>query len=292
MAGILFCAAAKEAELDHLHTHYNTEAVVPYPSRFNARDISILRSYIANPLILAHTSTILKEVLRQTLKKAFFHETPLDQDIPAEIHRVMLPIRPRRVSHSPSSTQQPSYRKLVHAVTVPRLHELRQVVHKRIVIVGAGTTAVTLLEELLFDHNFAFTNLTLVSPNGLQSQVFMLFKDIRYVVQDGCHPPTYRVCIQEQSPMAGFVGRDADLPTKEQFAALGLKNGIRVITAPMVSLDREKKVIVLPHCKLLGYDALVLTTGRQDKLTSSFAAIDYEVSFALLCFKFTYRSMT
>ena len=71
---------------------------------------------------------------------------------------------------------------VLHATTIPRLASPRVLVNGRVVVVGGGSTGISLLDELLLDESYAFTNVTLISPQGLTSEVRSGFADTLYTL--------------------------------------------------------------------------------------------------------------
>ena len=145
-----------------------------YPSVYRFKELGRVRAFTVNPIFLSFTPYIFRSIMRQCQKKALFYQAKPDTDLPAMIKHFMMPIRPRRNPLLKAGSSPNSYHfggQSLSVISCNRLNDPRAVVNTKIVIVGSGSTAVSLLEELCFDQRYAFTNITLISPTGLQHQV-------------------------------------------------------------------------------------------------------------------------
>lgn len=109
-------------------------------------------------------------------------------------------------------------------------------VNTRIAVVGAGVTGLSFLHRLLTVPYIHFTNLTLVSTDGLplhQNQVeLMWFADNMELLE-------------------------------REYLLLVVGTPLRVIAATMIDLDKVNKFIALDNHMFEPYDYLILTCGRQ-----------------------------
>jgi len=129
--------------------------------------------------------------------------------------------------------------------TTRLLHEPKLVVNARIVIVGASTTALSCVEQLLLNPGIDFRGLTLISSNGLEEQ---------------------------DSGLTGFFPIETDYD-QWRLNRLMFSARVRLITSTVVDIDSKKKVVVLGTKKLVPYDHLVLTQGLQDQTPAQLSAI-------------------
>lgn len=116
------------------------------------------------------------------------------------------------------------------------ISQYRAVITAQIVVVGASRTAAAFLHKLLTDHDLQFTNLTLISPKGLQGLSSSVFSSF-----------------------------DMDPGPAASFAKLGLDCQVHIITASVVHVNRENRYVSLSTGSYVPYDYLVITTGLQDQ---------------------------
>lgn len=100
------------------------------------------------------------------------------------------------------------------------------VLNSRIVIVGASTCGLSCLHRLCVNASYAYTNLTLVTPDQTAGSRDML----------------------ELTQKLAFLSQ------------------VRIITSPMVEVDRELRQLYLGDDTVVPYEVLVLTCGIEDQL--------------------------
>ncbi|RNE99686.1 hypothetical protein TraAM80_08068 [Trypanosoma rangeli] len=116
------------------------------------------------------------------------------------------------------------------------LGDRKKLIHTRIVVVGAGSTGLTCIHRFLSVPYVHFTNLVLVSVDGLPA-----------------HP-------NQQSYM--WSADHMELLEREHMS-LVVGNPIRVVYGSVVDVDTTQKYVTIDDGSYEPYDYVILTTGRQ-----------------------------
>ncbi|VDO92424.1 unnamed protein product [Schistosoma margrebowiei] len=120
------------------------------------------------------------------------------------------------------------------------LMEPKELINARIIIVGASTTGLAILEKLITCPYIRFTNLVLLSPNGLPGDTL-----------ERINPLAYK-----------FLSTDYAYPV-DYLSQLGFKVCVNVICGKLTAIDRKFKRITISSKHKLSYDYLIITTGLQ-----------------------------
>lgn len=259
-----------------LKNHFNLESFLLL-TYHRSRDQAIVEQFVLNPIFHACTRYILEEIMRIFRKSCLFYQVPTSLSkggkhppaISPIVHDFLL-APPRRsidisadeVAQYPDDAEKvkhnASYDEFaLFAVSRKLLSEPKLVINQRIVIVGASDTAFTLLQRLLSVPYLRFTNITLISPNGMEI-ADMDLPDPLNVSTEASLPP----------PHPNDFARRSLLSSKEvdQFS---LRTHIRVIESRVVQVDRLAKAVLLMDGSCLPYDYMGLTTGLQDGTCAS-----------------------
>nr|CCC91292.1 conserved hypothetical protein [Trypanosoma congolense IL3000] len=122
------------------------------------------------------------------------------------------------------------------AATRRVLGDRKKYVHTRIVVVGAGTTGLTFLYRLISVPYICFTNLVLVSTDGMPK-----------------HP----------NQLQHLWGADGMELLEREHMALTVGNPFRIIHGSVVDIETTQRFVVIDDSIYEPYDYVVLTTGRQ-----------------------------
>ncbi|GBG32900.1 Cilia- and flagella-associated protein 61 [Hondaea fermentalgiana] len=239
-------------ELEKLGQKFHMEAVQGIPTSAAQRRrlrISAVLQMSLLPIFNQFARLILQEVMRQVNVHGLIFQLFPGQLPPVAVVEEMVPLRPRRTF----SLQRA--RKLRHVHEPPEentrfslfmlsraaLSEPRLTLNARIVVVGASTAGLSLLEELLTIPHAHFPKLTLIAPGGVADERF-----------DGVRG----LCTQGTSAPGAYDSRFLD--------RLGLRERVTIVEERMLFIEREPQAVVLADGSLLQYDFLVLATGLQD----------------------------
>ncbi|GMH79437.1 hypothetical protein TL16_g08145 [Triparma laevis f. inornata] len=257
-------------DINWLRSNYHAEDFIAY-DRHRARNQATVSAFAISPTYAGYARYVVREVMRLFDKTVLYYETKPGESVPSIISSQFVPIKPRKRAQ-PFEGQEdvamwkrsvkvadgegeegkeeekggedsgnlfeptPDTGMGLHFITKRLLTEPKINCNSKIVVVGGSTAGITFIETLLFTPYLNFTNISLVSPGGLN-------------VGGGGNTM--------------LVG-DEDYPSAGRIVGLGLQNKIRIADASLLELDREAKAIVLSDESILPYDVLILTTGRSD----------------------------
>uniref|UniRef100_K3WJG2 Cilia- and flagella-associated protein 61 N-terminal domain-containing protein n=1 Tax=Globisporangium ultimum (strain ATCC 200006 / CBS 805.95 / DAOM BR144) TaxID=431595 RepID=K3WJG2_GLOUD len=263
-----------------LKNHFDLESFLLLPYH-RSKDQAIVDQFLLNPIFYACTRYILEEIMRIFRKTCLFYQVPtLGTKATNKSHRratispivhefVLAP--PRRsieisgdeVAQYPDDAekvqQNANYDTFaLFAISRKLLSEPKLVANQRIVVVGASDTAFTLLQRLLSVPYLRFTNITLISPNGMD------------IADMGLPDPIASTSLTTAAATphpSDFARRS--LFSRKEIDQFSLHTHIRVIASRVVQIDRLAKAVLLMDGSCLPYDYLVLTTGLQDGTATS-----------------------
>ena len=231
--------------------YFNAE---PYIEQFDVEDFvdvskhdlvnkpCLFRNMVLNPLFVPHAREVLSNVFRLLKTTCLFY--PMDQDTRHDVAtrqlvtKEFVPVRRRRQVQYPDNLRDgtPMHPPLPHALrffSVNLMHEPRLVRNAQIVIVGSSDTGLAFAQELVYTAHLEFTNITLVSTDGLA---------------------TY----EEGEFLASSLCFDA-MELKQS----GLENYINVVPGTVTAIHRNLKQVELRNGQFVPYDYLMLTPGLQ-----------------------------
>ncbi|TYZ65955.1 hypothetical protein PybrP1_007064 [[Pythium] brassicae (nom. inval.)] len=268
-----------------LKHHFDLESFLLLPYH-RSKDQAIVECFVLNPIFERCTRYVFEEIMRIFNKSCVFHQVPTARrgggptrpaaPVSAIVHEFVL-APPRRsadisadeVAQYPDDAERvrhnASYDEFaLFALSKKLLSEPKLVVNQRVVVVGASDTAFTLLQRLLSVPYLRLTNVTLVSPHGMEiadldapdplAQAAAASADADNRVADAS---------SRQPPRSTDFARRSLLCRKaiDQFS---LRTHIRVVESRVVQIDRLARAVLLRDGSCLPYDYLALTTGLQD----------------------------
>merc|ERR1712070_180410 len=111
----------------------------------------------------------------------------------------------------------------------------------RIVLIGKSNAALSIIESLLFHSKYYFANITLIDPSGLNGP---------------------------QTGTSSYIASsDVDEYPQDFLEKLDLSNRITIVKDKVIDIDRERQLLYLSDNKfqLIGYDKVIIATGRQEE---------------------------
>lgn len=134
------------------------------------------------------------------------------------------------------SSRDPASLGVLFFTTRRAIGDSKKRVNTRIAVVGSGITGLSFMQRLLSVPYIHFTNLFLISTDGLPFH-------------------------QNQLDVAWFA--DTMELTEREHTSLMIGNPIRVVNGTMIDLDKVNKFIAVDNRTFEPYDYLILTCGRQ-----------------------------
>lgn len=260
-----------------LKNHFNIESVL-LASYHRSKDQAIIQYFVLNPILAACTRYVLEEIMREYKKTCLFYKVPIEaigakpQPISPLMHELVLAPPRRSVAISSEEVAQypddaekvksdASYDKFaLFVISKKLLTEPKLVVNSRIVLVGASDTAFACLQRLLSVPYLRFTNVTLISPLGLEFAELTLVDPLAsenvVMAEPGLTLPSAAPHVNDFAKKSLLTRRDI-----EQYS---LRTHIRVVESRVVQIDRQTRAVILMDGSCLPYDYLSLTTGLQD----------------------------
>ncbi|CAF1621244.1 unnamed protein product, partial [Adineta ricciae] len=261
---------SNEENIDYLRSQYNVEDFV-YFNLHKRSDHIHLYHFVINPIFAYMTRLFLKEILRKINKTCVYYpifpryaeDEMLKHHSPTYAIHYLVPVRPRRLvqynleelkMNAPTDCVLGRLPNLSHnpfalAMTARKLlTETKITINARIVIVGASTVGLAVLDALIMCPYLRFNNLTLVSPHGMPGEF----------------PPS--------STRNLFLPSNLEYET-EELSRISLRSYVNIICAKLVSLNRPMKLAILDDDTVLPYDHLLLCTGTQYYVTAPLKTI-------------------
>ncbi|CAH8532772.1 unnamed protein product [Schistosoma rodhaini] len=248
-----------EHHIEWLRAHYNIEDFIYFTHHARNEHVSLYHFLLAANF-QSRTELFLREILRQSKKTCIYYrvlppyadESKFSQCTLITCLSKLSPVKPRKQIIFPESLlnniKAPENRILEKFNSLPALFmttgkllmEPKEIINARIIIVGASTTGLAVLEKLVTCPYVRFTNLVLLSPNGLPGDTL-----------ERINPLAYK-----------FLSTDYAYPV-DYLSQLGFKVCVNVIHGKLTAIDRKFKRITISSEQKLSYDYLIITTGLQ-----------------------------
>ncbi|KAH8861009.1 Cilia- and flagella-associated protein [Schistosoma japonicum] len=248
-----------EHDIEWLRAHYNIEDFI-YFAHHGRNEHASLYHFMLAANFQSRTEIFLREILRQSKKTCIYYRVLPPYAPDSKFNRCTLitclsrlcPVKPRKQIIYPesliNSVKAPEKRILekfntmsaLFMTTGKLLMEPKEIINARIIVVGASTTGLAVLETLVTCPYIRFNNLVLLSSNDLPG--------------DTLHPV---------NPLFyKFLPTDYAYPV-DYLSQLGLKVCVNTIHGKLTAIDRKFKRITVSSGQKLSYDYLIITTGLQ-----------------------------
>ncbi|XP_018650503.1 hypothetical protein Smp_146080 [Schistosoma mansoni] len=248
-----------EHHIEWLRAHYNIEDFIYFTHHARNEHVSLYHFLLAANF-QSRTELFLREILRQSKKTCIYYCVLPPYADKSKFSRCTLitclsklsPVKPRKQIIYPESLlnniKAPEKRILEKFDSMPALFmttakllmEPKEIINARIIIVGASTTGLAVLEKLVTCPYVRFTNLVLLSTNGLPGDTL-----------ERINPLAYK-----------FLSTDYAYPV-DYLSQLGFKVCVNVIHGKLTAIDRKFKRITISSEQKISYDYLIITTGLQ-----------------------------
>ena len=226
----------------------------------------MLRHIVLNPLFWSQSRWVLRECIRVADISSFFYalddSSVFDPSTLLVVWKDLLPVKRRRQVEYPNNMKDltpvpPPCLFALRLFTTSRYYEPRIMVNTRIIVLGASDTARGMLQKMFFKPHLQFTNITVVSEDGLAK--FENDRDALDLFPD--KQATARVNHQ--------------CFTTLELMQMGLDKYVHALPARVTSILRTPKQIVTESGQVIPYDYLILTPGVQfyaNDISDDFAA--------------------
>mmetsp|Transcript_269 Transcript_269/g.496 ORF Transcript_269/g.496 Transcript_269/m.496 type:complete len:1109 (+) Transcript_269:53-3379(+) len=209
---------------------YNVDDFINFDFYQDARQ-EIVNIFI-DPLYVKHSRTFLMGIFSVSQQNLIVYKPDaLPLDI---LNQFMLCLTPRRNTQEYDAQTVPVYEFPVYFLTRRLISEPKMVIHSRIIVVGASKTGLSFLKTLVQIPYLHFTNLYIVSPDGLDKT-----EELYHL----------------------FVGDTTDLKHQELLILLKRPN-INIVYDKLESIERQDKEIVCTSSNVLPYEYLILAVSR------------------------------
>eukprot|EP00759_Apiculatamorpha_spiralis_P024618 PhF_6_TR27935/c1_g1_i1/m.41151 len=261
MAGVCVVRPLDMEELQNFRSNFDMDTFANFNAEgeadYNVVDISLgpeeaqqkywkkalpglLVEYVyVRPIFRCRVRYLLREVLRLTRHQLILHVAGPNTDTFTPLISELNLVMPRQVAEQVTDkvTKVTEDGLLcLHMQSMKGLSDEKTRINARIVVVGASVTGLSFLYNLLSIPYLHFTNLVLLSRDGLPE-----------------HP--------NQQEM--YWGADSMDWTERQYLVLRVGKKVRVIEATLMDFDRTYKYIMPDTGLCEPYDYLVLSTGRE-----------------------------
>jgi hypothetical protein len=243
--------------------NYHIDDLVNF-ERHRVRNQAVITQWQLDPVYSSFTRRILGEVMRQYGKTLLFYHTPRDVKPPKNVSEEFVALKPRRRMQSGGNMKCevvarpaagigglgngcPLYFLTKHFLSHPK-----DVVARRVVVVGGSAHAYALLDTLCNVPHLTLPNVYLVLERPPAAVSFV--------------PDT-----EKQDDYSGvFSLQDEQYPIEQELLASGLGHKVQLLRGRLSDIDRENRAIVISGETVLQYDVLVLSTCTQGKSYCSF----------------------
>jgi hypothetical protein len=267
VVGVAVTRPCTVEEMHSLRANFDIEAFVNFAPEGNANmaasDISadplaapatyhrdampgvVLKHCYVKPIFRPRLRFILREVLRLTGAETILYPAGAASEVFTPLVAELVLALPRRVTEfalpSTDTSEAPPAADVdglltLHHTTQKLLSDEKTHINARIVVVGSGTTGLAFIYSLLVIPYLQFSNIVLVSKDGLPQHPMQ--RDLMWTT-------------------------DSMDWTEREYLALRVGKKVRVIEGTMIDFDRTDKYIYTDNATCEPYDHLVLTVGRQ-----------------------------
>ncbi|XP_046859906.1 cilia- and flagella-associated protein 61-like [Xenia sp. Carnegie-2017] len=245
----------QEEKIEFIRAHFAIEDFIYY-NYHQREEHGRLFHFKINPVFQHYTRHFLKETLRLSRKSCLYYclypesigpeRTGTKEYTMISCLSHLVPVRGRRqiiYDEEVLGKNAPFKNVLMKQEPFAIYHlnrkltlEPKVIINARIVVVGASDVGLSFLEKFCFCPHLHFKNISLISPEGLPSDIDKCSDDMR--------------------PSSCCYARDS-------YSKMSLKTWVNIIEDRLVAIDRKQKVIKTCRGHEVPYDYLVLCCGEQ-----------------------------
>eukprot|EP01038_Epipyxis_sp_PR26KG_P007433 gene7433-10129_t len=275
--------------------NYDLDRLLHVDAYRNAKSIAMITQWIISPLYTNSIRIILQQIMRLYNKDLLLFHKSYESTPPREILMEFTPVNPRKkiqphqsivrenentdglpgkavplIDTKPKETdlsKRPSLEIGGYDANCPLfviskqiLYKSKDIIPRRVVIVGGSAHSYALLQHLLFIPYLYFPNIYFIIdrlPSCFRiGKTFELFS--KYSSEDARFDDDLSGCLSI---------KDVAYPTETELFALGYSHKVNLVKGVITDIDRENKAVVISDEAIIEYDILVLSTCLQDNST-------------------------
>lgn len=275
-----------------MRQNYLIDNVVNF-ERHRSRSQAMITHWVMNPIFSKSARLVLREVMRQFQKTLLYYECKGGNIPSPEALYEMIPVKPRiyvrplipdgisadiiaageiddgKEHSNPKSSSQRKREAPLFVMTKMELINSKNLVSKRIVIVGGNSSAFSALETLCFSRDKYLSNIYYVT------EMDNFRKCGEFAIDTNA---------SERNNLRGTLSvKDFGDPTRSYLDALGIANRIIIVSGRLTDIDRKSKAIVISDDIALEYDVLVIASASQGIISGTHTSYNFIYLFSHRC---------
>jgi hypothetical protein len=244
-----------------LRSNYHIDDLVNF-ERHRVRNQAIITQWMLDPIYSPFTRRVVQDIMRQYGKTLLYYHTPRDVCPPKNILEEFVALKPRRrmqpggtlqvemVSRPSASIGGLGSDCPLYCITKYFLSNPKDMIAKRVVIVGGSAHAYAVLDTLCSVPHLHFPNVYLI----LEKPPVALTLVPTESSEESRLEESYSGCLSVQNEQ---------YPIEQELFAMGLSHKISLLPGHLSDIDREHKAVVISDETVLEYDILILSTCTQ-----------------------------
>lgn len=251
--------------------NYQLDSIVNFEN-YRSRSQAIVQHWIIDPIYSKCSKSILREIMRQYGKLLLYYHADMTYTPEKEILEEFIHVPPRSLREQVSGGEAVEYSKKpssegseakspLFVITKKMLSKAKDIVCKRVVVVGGTSHAMAALDTILSVPYLYFPNVFLVLdylPQPMRIHAKPSLHD-HYTgkLPDALAPYEYNGCLSVNQ---------VDFPTERELYARGLAHKVRIVRGKLTDIDRENKAVVVSDEVVVEYDLLLIASNTKGTL--------------------------
>ncbi|CAM9185987.1 unnamed protein product, partial [Ectocarpus fasciculatus] len=247
-----------------MRQQYLVDDVVNF-ERHRSRSQAMITHWVMNPVFAKSARYVLREVMRLFQKTLLYYECRTATPPSPEALFDMIPVRPRifdEQREAPKCTDLAAADTIdddksevsLFLMTKMELCNSKNLVSKRIVVIGGNSSAFSILESFCYAKEDFYSTIYYVSETDNFRR---------------CGEGANTTPFPEQNNLRGSLSvRDCGDPTRSYLDTLGISNRIIIVSGRLTDIDRKSKAVVISDDIALEYDVLIIATATQGFYTA------------------------
>lgn len=271
---------ATAEDLAWLRCHFEIDELV-HMDRHRPRAVAFISNFHMSPRYSRATRFVIREIMRMYGRTLLLFQNDPYSAPPAELALEMVPVLPRKRAQSlpgPSSAATDTYLASrpsaasggldhyapLYLISKKHLSKPKEIVTKRVVIVGGSSHSYSLMEQLSFLPDVFYSNIYLLVNKpprcmvGNSATTIVSSNPEEDAAEESKHDNNFSGC---------FTPEDACFPSEQELEAMGLAFKVAVVQGSMTDIDREAHAVVVSDSTVIEYDLLIVSTPTQDYTT-------------------------
>jgi hypothetical protein len=274
-------------------SNYHVDDLVNF-ERHRVRNQAVITQWVVDPIYSPFARRIVQDIMRSYGKSLLYFQCARNASPPSDVLMEFVALKPRRRMQAGGAAVEMVDRPAVayggmpndcplFCITKRFLSHPKDIVAKRVVVVGGSSHSYALLDTLCFVPYLTFPNLFLITETAPPPLV--MGKESIYM-DEAKFDDDYSGC---------FTIHDDQFPLEQELYAMGLGHKINVVRGYLTDIDRENKAIVISDETVVEYDVLVLSSSTQGLTSLRFLVfVDFRhfsssSSFSMFYFRWQYQ---